>query len=603
VIELTEGDLVARLRHSALFASMSVEQLNVVANTAKRRATHAGQILFRVNEPGSAFYVILRGTFRVLSPGPQGDEVLNQLGPGEWFGEMSLLTGEPRAATVVAVSDGEVVELGRDAFAALSAIPSFTAALSQTLSHRLRARVLVRPRPSCPQVIAVISALPSLEQAEVIVNLAAALAEVGGGSVSIVDYVTFLRMPREATDATVTVVEGAGADIEAMRAQHTFVLLRLPIGGESAARLIPLAEAVWAFDDTDDAALTFLRSLSALPPLTFLRDLAVAPRVDDWRTSDDVSVIRKAPVVRLERGDPQAVTLRRFARRVLGRRVGLALSAGGAKGLAHIGVLRCFERAGIEIDLIAGTSMGGIIGGFVAAGRGSAELLAVFTELRADFRHRLLDIVVPAASLFRGEKKRALLNQHARELRIEELPLPFWTVAGDLVTGREVVLGSGPLAQALDATSAIPAVFPPVVVGDQTLVDGWVVNPLPTDVLRREGADIVIAVDASGPLEAAADFGPLTATGATGVVSRIRRRFVNPEIIRVVMRSMDIGARERTIANLALADTWVQPDVGRFSPSDVRPMAEIVERGEAAAEAALAGIKRVLEVRRCEPYL
>jgi len=599
---MTEGDLAARMRRSALFARLSPEQISAVIAAATPRDTHAGQILFRLNEPGSTFYVILRGTFRVLVPGPHGDEILNQLGPGEWFGEMSLLTGEPRAATIVSVIDGQLAEFGPAAFASLSALPSFAATLSQMLSHRLRARVLVRPRPQCPQVIAVISALPSVEQAELVFNLGVALADLGG-STAMLDFVEFARLSPRATDDSVTVVEGAKADIGALRKQHTFILLCLRVGDESTASLVQSADAVWAFDDDADTALRFLRFLRSradLPPLTLLRDLAGAPAADDWRTSEDVSVIRKAPVVRLERGDPHAVTLRRFARRVLGRRVGLALSAGGVKGLAHLGVLRVFERAGIEVDLIAGASMGGIIGGFIAAGRSVADILAVFTELRADFRHRLLDFVVPGPALFRGEKKRALLQHHAGELRIEELPLPFSTVAGDLVTGREVVLGSGSLAQALDATSAIPAVFPPVVVGGQTLVDGWVVNPLPTDVLRREGADIVIAVDASGPQEAAADFGPAAAATATGVVSRIRRRFVNPEIIRIVMRSMDVGARERTIANLALADAWVQPDVGRFSPSDVRPMAEIVELGEAAAEAALPGIRRVMEVSRSE---
>lgn len=593
-----DDDLAAHLRRSELFEQLPSETFDAVVSRVKLRRVRAGQVLFRVNEAGSTFYVILRGAFRLFVPGPRGDEILNDLGSGEWFGEMAVLTGEPRAASAAAIADSEVAEFGRAEFATLSAVPSFTAVLSQMLSHRLRARTLVRPRPPCPHVIAVVSALPSPPQSQLLLHLAAALADVGGGSVGILDHISFLRLARDSGSDLVAVHDGFKADLEAARGRHTFVLLRLPAGADFTTRLLRVADAVWAFDDPQDETLAYLRSISDLPPLTFLRDSELGPPHDPWRTSGDASVIRKAPVVRLERDDPQAVSLWRFARRVLGRRVGLALSAGGAKGLSHLGVLRCLERAGLETDLIAGTSMGGVIGGFAAAGRRSEEMLAVFQELRADLRHRLLDFALPGPSLLRGRKKRALLAAHAGDLRIEALPVPFWAVAGDLVTGREVVLGSGLLAEALDATSAIPVIFPPVIIGEQTLVDGWVVNPLPTDVLRRGGADVVIAVDASGCVEAAADF---TAAARGGVIGRIRRRLVNPEVVRIAMRSMEIGARERTIANLALADASVRPDVGRFSPSDIRPMTEIVERGEAAAEAVLPAIRRVLQIDRGAP--
>lgn len=573
----------------------------MVAAQAVYRDTRAGQILFRVNEPGTTFCVVLLGTFRVLVPGPRGDEVLNQLGPGEWFGEMALLTGEPRAATIVAATDGLLAELDAVGFQALmSQLPGFAAALSHTLSHRLRARVLVRPRPPCPQVIAVLSALPSFEEAKLVVNLAAALADVGSGSTAVLDHVALPRLGSAPPDSAVAVFDGASTDGAAVRAQHTFVLLRLSLSTRSAAELVQAADAVWAFDDKDKQALQFLRALRNVPPLTFLRGLDISPATDDGPTSGDVSVIRKAPIVLLDRHDPGAVTLRRFARRVLGRRVGLALSAGGAKGLAHLGVLRCFERGGLEIDLIAGTSMGGVIGGFVAMGRSSADMIDVFTALRDDFRRRLLDFSIPGTSLLRGAKKRRVIREHTGDTRIEDLAMPFRSVAGDLVSGREVVLGSGPLWQALDATSAIPAVFPPVIVGGQALVDGWVVNPLPTDVLRREGADIVIAVDASGGTQAATDFDE-TVSARLSIATRLWRRFSNPAIVRVVMRAMEVGARERTVANLVLADVCVAPDVGGFSPSDVQPMTEIVEHGEAAAEAALTSIRRVIEVSRRRP--
>src|SRR5205823_4358578 len=221
-----------------------------------------------------------------------------------------------------------------------------------------------------------------------------------------------------------------------------------------------------------------------------------------------------APLVQSAPRSSAARGLRGLARRLLGRRAGLALSAGGAKGLAHIGVLRCFERAGLEFDLIAGTSMGGIIGAFTAMGRESR---------------------------------------------------------------------------------ALPGIFPPVAAGERLLIDGWVVNPIPVDVLRRQGADVVVAVDVAAGVDPTLKVDVASPpVAAAGGFQRLRQRLANPAIVRLVMRAMEVAARERTLANLALADACVQPDLVAYSVADFSRLPEIVERGEAAAEQALPAIRRAL---------
>ena len=173
--------------------------------------------------------------------------------------------------------------------------------------------------------------------------------------------------------------------------------------------------------------------------------------------------------------------------------VGLVLSGGGARGLAHIGVLRILEREGIPVDYLAGTSMGGVIAAGYAAGMSSYDLeresLAITQK-----RHllRLADPGLPDGGLIRGERVLTFFKQEFGEKTFSELNLPLAVVAVDLVSCQEVVLREGPVALALRATSSLPGVFKPVEMNGYRLVDGGVLNNLPVDVVSQMGAEVII---------------------------------------------------------------------------------------------------------------
>src|SRR5580692_5596378 len=214
--------------------------------------------------------------------------------------------------------------------------------------------------------------------------------------------------------------------------------------------------------------------------------------------------------------------------------IGVALEGGGALGLAHIGVLEWFEAHHIPVDYVAGTSMGGLVGGFYATGMSPAELKKFIAEV--DWNAVLRDATpYEDLSFRRKEDQRANPNAFVLGLRnglslpaglssghqigllidrvtipyyklgsFETLPTPFRCVATDLVSGKQVVFEQGSLALALRSTMSIPGAFAPVVDKDRVLVDGGLVNNLPTDVVREMGADIVIAVHLdTKPVEAA----------------------------------------------------------------------------------------------------
>jgi NTE family protein len=175
--------------------------------------------------------------------------------------------------------------------------------------------------------------------------------------------------------------------------------------------------------------------------------------------------------------------------------VGLALSGGGARGLAHIGVLKVLEREGIPIDCLAGSSMGGIIGAAYAAGA-TVAVLEKEARRMAKLRElvKLVDPLPPRRGLLAGKRLRAYLSRFVDpSLTFRDLQLPLALTAVDLLSGEEIHLDQGPVIDALLATCAFPGVLPPVPSNGHWLVDGGLLNNLPVDVVRGLGAEVVIA--------------------------------------------------------------------------------------------------------------
>lgn len=183
-----------------------------------------------------------------------------------------------------------------------------------------------------------------------------------------------------------------------------------------------------------------------------------------------------------------------LARRLAGRRVGIALGSGSARGLAHIGVLRALIEAGIRIDIVAGTSMGAFVGAMFAAGK-LGELEKAFRGMGWQGIASLVDPVFPRSGLIDGLKIGEFVRSHVPQADIESLPIAFRAVATDISTGEEVVLDSGDLVEAVRASIAVPGVFTPVRCKDRVLVDGGLVDPVPVSTARAMGAEVVIAVD------------------------------------------------------------------------------------------------------------
>lgn len=191
-------------------------------------------------------------------------------------------------------------------------------------------------------------------------------------------------------------------------------------------------------------------------------------------------------------------------------KIGLALGSGSARGLAHLGVIRAIEDAGIKVDFIAGTSMGALIGAIHASGK-LGEFEATFQSFDWKKTISFFDVVLPKSGLLDGAKISELARAHIHADTIETLPSPFAAVATDIVSGEEVVIRSGDVIEAVRASISVPGIFTPVRSNGHILVDGGLTNPVPVSVARAMGADIVIAVDLNHEIIVGKNMKPLLA--------------------------------------------------------------------------------------------
>lgn len=178
--------------------------------------------------------------------------------------------------------------------------------------------------------------------------------------------------------------------------------------------------------------------------------------------------------------------------------VGIALGGGAAKGLAHIGVLKALEEARVPIDFIAGTSMGAVVGGWYAMDGNIASMEEFVSALERKERESLAKMSIKKGRpRVKDESIMKIIDKHFGERRFESCKIPFRAVATDVKNGDEIIISEGKIANAIKASAAIPIIFDSVEIGGKYLVDGGMVNPIPADVVREMGADIVLAVDVS----------------------------------------------------------------------------------------------------------
>jgi NTE family protein len=252
-------------------------------------------------------------------------------------------------------------------------------------------------------------------------------------------------------------------------------------------------------------------------------------------------------------------------------KIAVVLGGGGSKGFAHIGVLKVLEAQHIPVNMIVGTSAGSLVGSLYASGKSAFQLQDIALKMNQD---NVIDYdwKIWSGGLIKGDKLENFINSNVNNTPIEKLKIPFYAVATNIATGEEIVFARGNTGMAVHASCAVPAVFQPFKFGNNTYVDGGVVSPVPVDVARRNGADIVIAVDISGGL---------TKTVPDGIMESMKKS-VNIMYSRIA---------EYQIKN---ADLVIRPDMKNIGSTDMEKFNEAILEGEKAATLMIPELQKLI---------
>lgn len=580
---------VGVLAECAVFQGIPRQRLEELTRTMDWTVLDRGEVLMRAGDPGDDLYVVAGGRLNVAVTGPDGVEtIVREIGRGTTVGEVALLTQSRRTATVRAVRDTLVGRLSQEAFERLMEEDP-RAALQLT---RVVAGWLLPgsppPRNSAPSTVALVPAAGA-DRAEIAARLGATVA-MRVLDAPAVDQVLGEGAARSPAGAP---QERALADyLDGAEVDHSLILLVADDdpGSPWTERVLRRADrilvAVSAGTSPDRAARRLLRQLQAVAPdvpreVVFVREFGQPPPgiTELWR--DAGGFARQSHVLADSRAD-----WRRLGRHLTGSSTGLVLGGGGARGFAHIGVLRALIEAGVEIDRVGGSSMGALVGGLWSIGLTPDEIVEANREIWHEIRP-LKGFTLPFVALHGSHRSRTAMARCFGNRRIEDQARDFFCTSTNLTRNRSMVHTSGPLARYVLASVSIPGIVAPVIDRGELLVDGGVLDNLPVDPMSSTGAGTIYASDVSPPRTFSVG---LHWQDAPGVVDLLRHRFRRgagtafPSIVRILERTATLASDRAASAQRMRDDVrFIAPPVAPYDTLDMSHLDEIVEVGYRAA--------------------
>jgi NTE family protein len=632
-----------------IFSFLSRTELAAVQALFKEEICQKGDVICRTGEEGDTFYVVLEGELEVWAGEGNEKRQTGTLKRGDFFGEMALLQGGKRMATVIVSRRAHLFKLDKASFNTLflknpKALEYFSRVLCKRLTsvskgegvRRETTTISVTGSSNLKGKSLIASILPGIIHDLTGTNillarvyysdegakgpLARVLTTESPTDLSgISDYfrpesegITVLDVLAASDKPAEFYIEQTSSLISKVAERFSFILFDL--GGTSPG----LTAAAPEFSDIQVDVVE--KSIPPKTPDNRVRKFEVVnlfnaaskpvalnscePFVLPVETR--IAGTDAAQIVRTMRRTHAALVLHRLARKMLKSTVGIALGGGAAFGIAHLGVLKVLETNDIPIDLLAGCSQGSIIGVGYAAGISTDDMIALAQKLgqRKNF-FMAMDFTVTKPGVLAGNRIIEIFEPMLRgRSTFCDLIIPCRTVATDIESGERVSIGDGKLSAAFRASASVPMVISPLRRGERVLVDGGVADPVPAEVVDAMGADLCIAVNVVPPLKRGVEnavsrtyrmlnkFNPLAYIGDS--------RYL-PNTFDIIMNALQTLQYELGNFKAISADVLINPDLSDFTWIEYYRADELIKRGADAAERALPAIRKAYDFKLA-PY-
>ncbi len=503
------SELRTCLSLSPLFRDLDPVLLSDLAGRAQRVELAGGSPLFHFGDPGDALYVVATGRLRASVPYDDVEKVVGDVGRGEVVGEIALITGEQRTATVRAVRDSVLIRVGKqDIDCLLDRHPAAMTELARLIVLRLRMHGRTRSRDALRSV-RTLALVPAHSAAPSLTDLAAELALSLGsaGQVRVLDAAAveaelgagYADTTYEESERNARLVDW----LNSLEAENRYLIYQGDAHMSAwTARCMRQADRILQVADARQPAevgecAEYIRSHAIQAPVEMVL-MHPATQIDsckpmEWR--NHCGALAHHHVTQ-----PVSKDVGRLARLATGAATGVVFGGGGARGFAHLGLIRALASQGLRIDLTGGTSIGALFSALVAQGRALDDIREILVEMFIT-RNYLNDYSLSRISLISGRKFRNKLHTLFGNQRIEDLPIPYFCISTNLTRGAAVVHDHGQVMDWVASSMTIPGIGPPVVWQGDLLVDGGLLNNVPTDVMQAMGRGDVIASDVSNAIE------------------------------------------------------------------------------------------------------
>jgi NTE family protein len=555
-----------------LFEGLDAAALESISQRMRPRRFAARAVICRQGEPGDSLFVIRSGLAQVIDETAPGSRTVARLRRGEVIGEMSLLTGEPRSATVVANVPTEVLELDQRTFTALLAeYPRILANLTRILSRRLaRRNKLDDAKRRRGEAVALVLEPPTSRIASAIIEAATSASPRPVLAIDLTGSLPAATAAREPTG----VEDVLGALDDLLGANGVVVVAANADQRDELALLLEHMDRVIAV--TTEAGAKAFGPL--LEPLAERVDFALVST--DSPSPASVLGMRVVRSIRPERPERDIAWLGRHLART---KIGLALGAGGAKGYAHVGALQVLERAGYTIDHVSGSSIGAMVGSWLALGRDGRTIEGMMRSVFSP-KNVAQTFKLSLAGRSTGAEVHVRLCQETTEERTFcDLQIPLVVMAVDLDSRQPAPITDGPLWEALVASTAAAGLFPPFLRNGHRLVDGITLVPVPTDVLTDSGADVTISVNLMSW-----DMLPVWPGEPPPEPAKTRS---GSRLLETLLEVIDLAQVDASVRHAARADVVITPRFGPASWRDYHLADLFLEAGRRAAEEQLGTLR------------